>query len=155
MTCHSKQTGFSLLEVLIVLLIVSLATAMTTSAMFRSSPSKEAQRFAQNLMSMMEDARSAALVTGEAKFVSFDPDRKLVGHGQNLAGAVKVPDHMQVRLTYASDLLQPGITFFPQGGSTGGTFEIEQSGSTRRLEVDWLLGVSTWQDAEGDTNAAS
>jgi general secretion pathway protein H len=149
-----SQSGFSLLEVLIVLLVVSAATAITTSAMFRPSPAKDEQRFARDLQSMMEDARGGALRTGQATHVVFDPERKLVGLGDALAGAIEIPESVRVRLTYDDDLARPGIAFFPDGGSTGGTFEIERGDQVRHLEIDWLLGVTRWRDGGGLSNAS-
>ena len=60
---------------------------------------------------------------------------------------------MTLRLTTAatadSDEGQVGlITFYPNGGSTGGHLYLARGSQASRIDIDWLTGRVDWRDRQ-------
>lgn len=134
--------GFTLLELLVVLVIASLAVGLVTPALQRMIPAAELRSESRELLAQVRYARSRAILSQQAVRVSFDEQE----HGLRFS-----PDELLHRLPPTLRLeLEPGsqgeadepleaISFYPQGHSSGGVIRLSAAdGRQFEIQVDWL-----------------
>ena len=65
---------------------------------------------------------------------------------------IALPEEMKILLTTARSELTSetvgGIRFYPDGGSTGGSVELESNGRIYTVDVLWLTGEASLQREE-------
>lgn len=135
--------AFSLLELLVVLAIVALASTILVPA-FTGGAGAELQVAARDLASGLRYARSHALTHGDEVTLTLDVD----GHRFEISGSDvgrDLPSSVELSLyTARSELLDgntAAIRFFPDGSSTGGRITVTgANGQERYIDVDWLTG---------------
>jgi general secretion pathway protein H len=147
---NSAVSGFTLLELLIVLSLIAIATglllpnlALTDSAAFTA----EVRRAG----AVLTHARRVAIVKGTpvtASFVTLEPDaadyadqRVLVENREQQWSsdtiALNFQDEFDVRAERRAAI---AVTFYPQGGSTGGVLGFAQDSRSARIRVDAVTG---------------
>ena len=136
----SSDRGFSLLELLVVLVIVAMLTMASIPYGSRFYESMQYRSVIRETLSLLASARYTAIVTGVSQDVVFDLKAKKVSLKDNF---VVFPESLDISGKTARELNRDGlgvIRFYPQGDSSGG--EIDIIGKVRgvRLSVDWLLG---------------
>ena len=135
---RSSQTGFTLLELLLVLFIVGLSAAVV---MFSASRLQENTLFnteARKLYLTVKHAREISILErrdivfkadGQAKryWIDYGDDRKSEMHS--------IPEKFAIA--------GEAVSFFPKGNSSGGRFELD-NGKGRKYEVtvDPVLGTT-------------
>jgi general secretion pathway protein H len=146
------EPGFTLFEVLVVLAIIGLVTAVVAPVLFRGLAGTEARTVAYEIAAALRQARSEAAAQNVDVAVVFD----LSGH----AFAVErsrpraVPEGVAIELYAASveqlDAATGGIRFFPDGSATGGQVTIGEGETRYNVDVDWLTGrVSVGEAGDG------
>lgn len=139
-TAH--QQGFTLLEMIVVLLIIAtMATLLGTSIVGRLDSVKVATA-ARDLTAAMRYTRSQAILHREEKFVEINLEqRSYVAAGRP---AVELPETMELKLLTAQSEVDSDkvgrIRFFSDGGSTGGTVTLISDGRQWKVKVSWLTG---------------
>jgi len=131
--------GFTLLELLVVLAVVSLLVGV--SLPYLRFGGADARTAAQDLSSSLALARSRALATRR-------PARLVIDAASGRFGLDGALDHELPKGIALSWSLAPGqiegkrgvITFFPDGGSTGGRLVLSGRGRDAAIEIDWLAG---------------
>lgn len=135
--------AFSLLELLVVLAIVALASTILVPA-FTGGAGAELQVAARDLASGLRYARSHALTHGDEVTLTLDvDDRRFEISGSDIGR--DLPSSVELSLyTARSELLDgntAAIRFFPDGSSTGGRITVTgANGQERYIDVDWLTG---------------
>lgn len=135
--------AFSLLELLVVLAIVALASTILVPA-FTGGAGAELQVAARDLASGLRYARSHALTHGDEVTLTLDVyDRRFEISGSDIGR--DLPSSVELSLyTARSELLDgntAAIRFFPDGSSTGGRITVTgANGRERYIDVDWLTG---------------
>lgn len=146
-----RQRGFTLIELLVVLAIAGLLIAVVPVAYTKSRESAQYRSTVRTLVADLHLGRQSAVASGQTVVLSLDlAQRKygLAGHRTH-----DLPDFLQIRATVGSEQLQQNrkasIAFLPDGGSTGGSFDvIRPNGDGTRLRVDWLSGQVTQERLE-------
>lgn len=135
--------GFTLVELLVVFAIAALLVALVPVAFDRLRESMQYRSALRGIMGELRWAQSEAAAKGIPVRFQLDLSRREYG----LQGRTPkpLPDKLDIRATIASSQLSPdqvaSILFLPDGGATGGTFEIlRPSGAGTRIRVDWLTG---------------
>ena len=143
----SDGSGFTLVEMLVVLVIISMAY---TVAMPRYERSKGAQlqAFTHTLANHLRRARAVSIETGKTAAVSFDMNRQAYAlDGDDRA--YRFPGNATVSLTTARDVARGDtaarVTIFPDGSSTGAKITIESAGQIMHIGVEWLTGLVSAQ----------
>lgn len=141
----AKPQGFTLLELLVVLVIASLAISLMGPAFQRLLPGLQLEAESRKLVAMLRHARSQAILSGNPVAVSQDADSGdlRLSYRQQ---PYHLPAHLSLALTAGpgQDDAVPGIPhilFYPRGDSSGGSLELKQeAGRSELISVDWLSG---------------
>ena len=135
--------GFTLVELLVVLLIISVLMVAAPIAFDRVLPGLQVRSDAQDVATMLRKARSQAIQSNREVTVTVDVEERtyrLAGE----AGMQRLSEGVVVSLeTAVSEVLGPNagrIRFFPDGTSTGGLVNLKRRGQTYVISVDWLYG---------------
>ena len=139
----SRQQGFTLVELLVVFAIGALLVGLAPMAFGKLRESSQYRDTLRTLMAELRQARQLAITRGTE--VRFQMDLQSRQFGVQGTIQREVPQPLQVRATVGSTELSPtqvaGIVFLPDGGATGGSFDVlRPSGSGTRVRVDWLSG---------------
>lgn len=140
----SKSRGFTLLELLVVLVIASLAISLVGPAFQRLLPSLQLEAESRKLVAMLRHARSQAILSGDPVAISQDADGGL--RLSYRPQVYRLPAHLSLTLAAGSgqgDTVagMPQILFYPRGDSSGGSLELKQeAGRSELISVDWLSG---------------
>lgn len=142
-----SNAGFTLMEMLAVLLIIALAAAAVSSLYRAPSDASQVKTAALLTASHLRDLRSSAMTTGTETTAQIDTANRILSFGPRVA-PIQLSSAVELEVTSAdserrSDFLS-GIRFFPNGGSTGGAILFKSRGAAYELRINWLTGrVST------------
>jgi len=137
------EAGFTLLELLVVLAIVSLLAVTLPGRMTRGVDPVRVEAAARLVAVDLSKTRSAAMGSGRQTLFVVDPEAAIYRPGDD--APVQLPQGTRITLlTAAQERLDGGrgaIRFFPDGGATGGRITlVARNGLERTITVDWLSG---------------
>lgn len=136
------MAGFTLLELLVVLVLMGLMLALALSAGPPRSPALVLRAATNELATALARARAEAITTDRpASFLlRLSPPAWRVGAGR----LHPLPPALALRLTTAAGAPSrrgtAGIVFAADGSATGGSLRLALAGQRARLTVDWLTG---------------
>jgi general secretion pathway protein H len=134
--------GFTLLELMIVLVIAALMTTLFAINGRPVSPATHARGAARAISGALRSARSEAIMTNRSVSFTLDAANRRYRWGQRPEQAL--PGDLQVSLLTSRDQVASGaagnIRFDPDGGSSGGRVTITGGDRTIMVGVDWLSG---------------
>lgn len=150
-TSSSKGRGFTLVELLVVLVIAALVLALVGTSISRSVSGAEMRNAAHKVAANLRYTRTQAILQKSEQVFTVDTEAKTYQAPER--EAVELPEGMNVALTTARTELTGenvgGIRFYPDGGSTGGYVELETDNRVYKVSVAWLTG-ETVVEREGD-----
>ena len=139
----NHNRGFTLLELLMVLAIVSLMIAVVPPLLSGLGGGTELRGTARQLAAAMRIARSEAILRRQEAVLTLDLEERffqVAGDTQK----VSLPESIKVKLYTAQAELLDGATgairFFPDGTSTGGHVALANEKIGYSVNVDWLTG---------------
>jgi general secretion pathway protein H len=156
-----KDRGFSLLELIVVLVLIGLATSLVVPSLSRVSKTIELQAAAKKVSGILRYYRSEAVNKGLVYQVLFDSESREVKvqsidvsgekeedekkEGTSPKKMYVLPSGIQMKEIdfpspgYPSDL--PAIEFYPNGTSSGGTILLDsQSHKGYRIQINLFTG---------------
>jgi general secretion pathway protein H len=139
----SLSSGFTLLELVVVLFIVVLGFSMIAFNLSAGRESAELRAAARDIVSALRYARGQALLSHQQTTVTLDlgENSYWVSNRDKVYG---IPDSIDITLVTAQDELtgdgQGNIRFFADGSSTGGRVTLEQGNFAWRIDINWLTG---------------
>lgn len=138
------ERGFTLLELLIVMVIVGLAIGVVATQFTSADASAQAAASARDIAAALRSARSEAIATNREVVFAVDVEKRRYGLPDGKA--VALPEALDLALYTASselaDTQTGGIRFFSDGSSTGGRLRITVRAdvAVTTVAVDWLTG---------------
>jgi len=168
-TCGNPQircgtsSGFSLLELLVVILLISLISALVMPRMAASLPGVQLKSTARAVAASLRYARSKAVFESTPYVAIFDHTQRLLAVEPveepiesaeldklreilNTSRVYELPDGIEFAAFNNSDADQDrdlfSILFFPRGDSTGGKIVLQNlRGNQYALTVDPITGA--------------
>ncbi len=142
--------GFTLVELLFVMVIAALALALVGTSISQSISGAEMRTAAQKVTAAMRYTRTKAILSKSEQVFLLDTESLQYTAADR--DPVVLPEGMNVELNTARSELTSetagGIRFFPDGGSTGGNVRLEANGRVYRVDVNWLTGEAALQQVE-------
>lgn len=142
-TDRDAEQGFTLLEVLVALTVLSLVAFGLGNATFGGRNRAILSDARSSLDELLLAARSAAQTRGVTTFVSFD----LVGRRLRATTSrnwLPIPQDIDISLVTASELTlsgMPAVAFLPDGTSSGGDITMSIGPQKVMRRIDWLTGA--------------
>ena len=125
------ERGFTLLEALVVLAVVALASGIAFPAVERLWRWQDFAGASARVELLLHQARAAAIKRGVRTMLRVAPDR----HGIGMDEVERLPDSVLV------DLPSAGMTFFPDGSASGGDVIVTGGQRARRWRVQQATGA--------------
>lgn len=139
----ARYRGFTLIEMLVVLFIVSILLATVPPFFSAGMASTSAKGAARQLASDLRFTRSTAIVRQQETALALDVEQRSY-RVVNTNKEVSLPESLALSLiTVESERLgeeQGMIRFFPDGSSTGGRITVSQGNAEYVVDIDWLSG---------------
>jgi len=141
-----SSSGFTLLELLLVLLLLGLVYGLAGPMIGGGSEGLEMKAAARQLAAGLRKARSIAVTERREAVLTVD----VGGRTFSVTGDTKIyalPQRLELALfTAESELLHEkigNIRFFADGSSTGGRVTVSAAGAKQAVDVDWITGRVT------------
>jgi len=142
-----RATGFSLLEMMLVMVLIAGATLLAVSAFGGGMRGMQLRSGAKDVAAQFRFARAVAISSGQAQDVVIDPKGRRWQGARGRRGAL--PEGGEIVFTgaraeqFATGSGQDGkgaVRFFPDGAATGGRVRLLANGAGWDVDVGWLTG---------------
>ena len=144
-----RQGGFTLLEIIIVLVLAGAVFALAAGALSRRLPGQQLRIAAKEVAAQLRYTRAQAIASGESKVFSLDARTREWSAADRHHG--KLPKDIEVVATGARNEAQregvAAVRFFPEGAATGGRFLLQHGEAAWQVDVQWLTGEVSLQRA--------
>ncbi len=139
---HCK--GFSLLEFIVVLAILSIALTAGSAIIRGSSDVARLNLVTQRFSSLFQEARLHAIERNRIVPISFETSKdRIVGPTPRLS--LQLDRDLSIRFIGARLSQQRAgvgrLRFFPDGSSTGGNITLSLNNHVSQLTIDWMTGA--------------
>ena len=147
MTSHTGKAGcvggFTLLELLVVLVIASLLVALVPPLFSAAVPGARLKGAARDLATVLRETRSQAITRNREIVVRLNTESP--GYSIDGANPRALPDRVKMSVLPAGqeNALQAtdhAVHFYPDGSTSGTRIDLSMDGRGYRLQVGWLLG---------------
>jgi general secretion pathway protein H len=148
--CHPAggrptSRGFTLLEIVLVMAIIALATVLAAAAMTGGFKGMQLKASAKEIASNLRYTRTQAIATGQPQRFVIDPVKHAWQAPNAHHGAI--PDKLGIEFTGAREAQvngapssQGAIEFLPDGAATGGRIRLTAGTAAWDIDVAWLTG---------------
>lgn len=138
-----RQDGFTLLELMIVLVLGAVAYGVILGSPFGKASAGDLKAASRMLASGLRTAQSTAMATRRDALLTVDLDaREFVAGGDS--SVHKLSDKIELKLYTAQSEVanehRGSIRFYPDGSSTGGRITLSSGERKYLVDVDWLTG---------------
>jgi general secretion pathway protein H len=142
-TTAAAQGGFTLFELLVVLVVIGLILAAVPMALRHGAPGVEARVAAGEVAATLRRARSEAILKNREVAVAFDTDTGAYElddseDWQALPESVRL--EVETARSEVRDDAVAGVRFFADGSATGGRITVSAGEHRYHVMLDWLTG---------------
>jgi general secretion pathway protein H len=138
-----RASGFTIIELIVVLLIVLLGMTVVGANFSKVSPALQLKTVGGEVVSALRLARTQAVSTQQAvsvRFNLYENTYQVQGQQQTL----KLPEDLTLSLVilrknYAGNEIA-SIIFYQDGSSSGAQVLLELDNHKKQIEVNWLTG---------------
>ena len=138
-----KEQGFTLLEMLCVLAIISILISLVLPALPRGTSTARLQSYAIATAALLKADRNAALRRHAEVATEVNAASRWVRSGAS-GQTIRFPDDVAVDTLLArrcnGQISSSTITFFPSGLSCGGVISLSKAGLSYEVRINWLTG---------------
>jgi len=139
----SKNAGFTLLELIIVIFLITLILGLSTLFFANLLPSNRFNATVRNISSAMKHSRSLAQIHGKPQTFTIDLDEKT--YGIEGRGAKEIPDDTNIKIIdpISGELYTGSYQFImhPAGNIEGGTIVVWNAKRTVTIQLDPVIGA--------------
>lgn len=138
-----KSLGFTIIELLIVLVIVLLGMTVVGVNFSKVKPSMQLKTVGSEVVSALRFARKQAVKKKKPISVAFNlSENHYQIQGQNQLN--KLPEDLTLTLVisrnnYTGNVMAT-VVFYPDGSSSGAEILLELEHSKKQIKVNWLTG---------------
>ncbi len=137
-----RQRGFSLLELIAVIVLIAIVITVASVNASKSLGSARTRAVSRDLVAALRYTRGQAIVHGEQR--TFDVDLEHMRYQAPGRESVAFPDGIEVRVLTAANEVSPDrvarVRFFPDGSSSGGRLSVVAGDRQWRVNIEWLTG---------------
>jgi len=138
-----RQSGFTLLELMVVIAILALAAAIVVPSLHRARLGVMVRTTAYELAANLRNARAAAQAGNVERAMTLDLARRQYW-AEGAVGPRTFPPGVQLELA-VPDSERTGaysgrVRFFPDGSASGAKVVLNDGRSAAAVLVDWLNG---------------
>jgi general secretion pathway protein H len=149
-----RRRGFSLLEMMVVLVIIAIGMTLAVPMIEGGYDSREVRRAARQIASTMHHCRGEAVAKGEVQELVIDPNKNSIATSEWGRWAIlterAVIEKVDGGTPTGDGAVQ--ILFFPNGSSSGADIVVasrkDRSRNRLRITMDPLVGTVKVGDAE-------
>jgi general secretion pathway protein H len=138
-----RDRGFTLLEVMVVLVIGAMAYVILLGVPLRGASVADLKAASRTLASGLRQAQSVALATRRDATLTLDLEAREF-RVTGTEGARALPKDLEFKLFTAQQEVTTqssgAIRFYPDGSSTGGRITVAAGERQYLIDVDWLTG---------------
>ena len=138
-----SHLGFTILELLVVLVIGAVAYAVILGVPFRGPSIADLKAASRTLASGLRQAQSTAMATRRDATLTLDLEAREF-EVSGTTGARTLPKDIELKLFTAQNEVasekKGAIRFYPDGSSTGGRITVASGERKFLVDVDWLTG---------------
>ena len=138
-----KKNGFTLLEVIIVLALITLILGLSTVYFAGLLPAAKLDATGREITALIRHTRSLARMNGKTQTVMFDLDEGSFGIGEGIIK--RIPPHVLIKIDDpVTGEIRHGkypFVFHPAGGPEGGAIILSGGKKRIRIDLDPLTGV--------------
>lgn len=148
----TRQRGFSLIELVVVLVLVATLAGLGAAVIGGALPGQQLRNAARSLAVELRYTRARAIATGQEQVFSLDVAAKRWNAAREHTG--EIPEEIELIVTTAREE-QPArdvaaVRFFPTGAATGGRIVLKRGEAAWRIDVAWLTGEVRLSRGEGE-----
>lgn len=131
------QRGFTLLEMLVVILLIGLAAGLLGLGVRQGLQAVQERRVVGQMVDALRTTRAGAVVSGAVARTEFDLQKMTFqAPGRALQ---RWPAELHVSL-HTAEQAGSAVEFYPDGSSTGGHLLLANGSRRWRIDVGWLTG---------------
>lgn len=134
--------GVSLLEMLLVVALIALASLLAAAALSGGFAGMQLRSSAKEVATQLRYTRTRALSTGQPQRFVIDPEARRWEAPGGRSG--DIPDALDVVFTGARQARpsrgEGAIVFFEDGAATGGRIQLSRESAAWNIDVAWLTG---------------
>ena len=139
----SAQAGFSLLEMVAVVLILAFSVALAGSLLTGDRTGISIRADVEKVAVRLRQARLSAIREQSIISAVIDTERRLITASDG-RGSIRLDPRYRLNVIAAQSARQGngvvGVRFYSNGGSSGATVEFLYRSSRHELRVNWLTG---------------
>lgn len=160
--CHRRlslvrQTGFTLLELLVVLVLLGIIAVLVAPGLGGSLENAKLKTASRELLAALRVQRSEAIAQGRIitlRFTSDESNYRIDGEPVNLSEGLSVV--YQTATGTVSQGVQGSalpvtgnndLAFYPDGSSSGALLQLRLGEGLRYIRIDWLTGAVSLLDS--------
>lgn len=144
--------GFSLVELMVVMLLASMLFALVGVSISRSIRGAEIRNASREIVAGIRHTRGQSIIQRQQKTFQVDADALTWTAADR--SAVKLPEGLEITLETARSEMTGenagGIRFYPDGASTGGSVRLLAGEREWTIIVSWLTGEVSIERGEDD-----
>lgn len=144
MSPSHRQQGFTLIELMVVLFIIVLGSAIVGINIATGNDSTELKAAARDMVSALRYAKGQAAIERQQITVDFDLGNNTYRvSGRDRVYAIAESIGMTI-VTADSEIFGQGLAgfrFYPDGSATGGRITLERSNKKWQIDINWLTGL--------------
>ena len=137
---NDRKAGFTLIEVVAVMLIIALLASLAITMMPGTGRAK-LKAVTMETAALLRRERLSAILTGRERQVAIDGERRiLIGDG---GGTVAIPTDVAIDLLSASAAQRDRamvVRFHPDGASSGAVLRLSREKAEYEIRVNWYTG---------------